>query len=263
MLFRSIEMCQYMAFAPDIFHCHDWHTSLVPLFLKSIYAWDRLFEKTRTVLTIHNIEYQGVFGADMVHDLGLGDRVHMLYQDDLAEGRVNFLKLGVVYADLLTTVSPNYAKEVLEPEYGMGLQEVLKRRGDALVGILNGVDYAEWSPESDTFIPHNYDAKRIANKYKNKYQLMTELELDCGDDIPLFGMVSRLVGQKGIELVEQVMPEMLQNRRFALAVLGSGEPHYEQFFTWLQQRFPGRVNFFNGFNNRLAHLIEEIGRAHV
>jgi starch synthase len=252
----AIEMCQHMGFSPDIFHCHDWHAALVPLYLKSIYAWDRLFKKTRSVLTIHNIEYQGVFGSDIVNDLGMGDAVHMLYQDDLAEGRVNFLKLGLVYADLLTTVSPTYAKEVLEPEYGMGLQDVLKNRGDALLGILNGVDYDEWSPGSDPLIPHPYDAGRIANKYKNKQSLMTELELDCSDDMPLVGMVSRLVAQKGIELVEQVMPEMLQNRRFALVVLGSGESHFEQFFTWLQQRFPGRVSFYSEFNNRLAHLIE-------
>ena len=252
----AIEMCQHMDFAPDIFHCHDWHTALVPLYLKSIYAWDRLFEKTRTVLTIHNIGYQGVFGADMVNDMGLGDRVHMLYQDDLADGRVNFLKLGIVYADLLTTVSPTYAKEVLGAEYGMGLQDVLQRRQDSLVGILNGVDYDEWDPGNDPLIPHAYNSKRVAVKHKNKQHLMNELGLDCTDDMPLVGMVTRLVAQKGIELVEEVLPAMMQNRRFALAVLGSGEPHYEQFFAWLQQRFPGRVCFYKGFSNRLAHLIE-------
>lgn len=252
----AIEMCQHMGFSPDIFHCHDWHTALVPLYLKSIYSWDRLFEKTRTVLTIHNIGYQGVFDADMVQDMGLGDRAHMLYQDDLAEGRVNFLKLGVVYADLLTTVSPTYAKEVLAPEYGMGLQGVLQQRQDSLVGILNGVDYDEWDPESDPLIPYAYNSKRVAVKHKNKQSLMTELGLDCDDDMPVVGMVTRLVAQKGIELVEEVIPTMMQNRRFALAVLGSGEPHYEQFFTWLQQRYPGRVCFYSGFNNRLAHLIE-------
>ncbi len=125
----AIEMCQHMGFAPDIFHCHDWHTALIPMYLKTWYDWDRLFTNTRSVLTIHNIGYQGVFGADILPDMGMADRSDKLYQEDLALQRVNFLKTGVLYADVLTTVSPGYAREILTPEYGMGLQDLLPYEG--------------------------------------------------------------------------------------------------------------------------------------
>jgi len=252
----AIEMCQHMGFAPDIFHCHDWHTSLVPLYLKTRYAWDRLFHGTRSVLTIHNIGYQGVFSADHLPDLGLEHENGKLHQDDLAHGMINFLKTGVLYADLLTTVSPNYAREILGPEYGMGLQDILQHRRQSLVGILNGVDFDEWNPAADPLIPHPYDGRRVAGKKKNKLALMKELGLDCSDDMPLIGMVTRLTGQKGIDLVQQVVPEMMMNRRFAMAILGSGEARYEHFFSWLQNRYRDRVCFYRGFNNKLAHMIE-------
>ncbi len=252
----AIEMCQNMGFAPDIFHCHDWHTSLVPLYLKTRYAWDRLFEHTRSVLTIHNIGYQGIFGSGILQDIGLRGDVEKLHQDDLANGIINFLKTGLLYADLLTTVSPTYALEILGPEYGMGLQDILQERRHSLVGVLNGIDFEEWNPADDPLIPHRYDSRRVAGKKKNKLALMKELGLEHGDDMPLIGMVTRLTSQKGIDLVQQVIPEMLGHRRFALAVLGSGEQRYEHFFDWLQQKFPGRVCFYRGFSNRLAHWIE-------
>jgi len=252
----AIEMCQNMGFAPDIFHCHDWHTSLVPLYLKTRYAWDRLFENTRSVLTIHNIGYQGIFGSGILQDIGLRGDVEKLHQDDLASGIINFLKTGLLYADTLTTVSPTYALEIMGPEYGLGLQDILQERRHSLVGILNGIDFEEWNPADDPLIPHRYDSRRVAGKKKNKLALMKELGLEHGDDMPLIGMVTRLTSQKGIDLVQQVIPEMLGHRRFALAVLGSGEQRYEHFFDWLQQKFPGRVCFYRGFSNRLAHWIE-------
>jgi len=252
----AIEMCQNMGFAPDIFHCHDWHTALVPLYLKTRYAWDRLFENTRSVLTIHNIGYQGIFGSGILQDVGLHDDTGKLHQEDLGKGIINFLKTGLLYADVLTTVSPTYAREILGGDYGMGLQDVLRLRSDTLVGILNGVDYSEWNPADDPLIPHNYDSRRIAGKKKNKLALMQELGLDCNDDMPLIGMVTRLTGQKGIDLVQQLVPAMLGHRRFALAVLGSGESRYEQFFQWLQGTYRDRVCYYRGFSNKLAHQIE-------
>jgi starch synthase len=188
--------------------------------------------------------------------MGLLDVQEQLHQEDLALGRVNFLKTGILHADLLTTVSPTYAQEILSPEYGMGLQDLLLQRRDSLVGVLNGVDYTEWNPGNDMLIPYFYDSRRISGKKKNKLALMKELQLDASGDMPLIGMVSRLTYQKGIELVQKVVPELLQQRRFALAVLGSGEPRYEQFFSWLQQHHRDRVCFYLGFNNRLAHWIE-------
>ena len=252
----AIEMCQHMGFAPDIFHCNDWHTSLVPLYLKTRYSWDRLFKNTHSVMTIHNIGYQGVFGANILGDLGLQHETGKLHQEDLGNGMINFLKTGILYADILTTVSPSYAREILGTEYGMGLQDLLQERRRSLVGILNGVDFNEWNPAEDPLIPHAYDSRRIAGKKKNKLALMKELGLDCSDDMPLIGMVTRLTGQKGLDLVEQVIPQMMMQRRFALVVLGSGESHYEQFFSWLQHRYRDRVCFYRGFNNKLAHQIE-------
>ena len=252
----AIEMCQQMGFAPDIFHCHDWHTALVPLYLKTLYAWDRLFARTRSVLTIHNIAFQGVFGADILHDMGLQDHRGSLHQDDLGHDRINFMKSGILYADLVTTVSPTYAREILGPEYGMGLQDLLRQRRDSLIGILNGVDYEEWNPRSDPLIPYTYDARATSGKKKNKLALMRELGLESSTDLPLVGMVTRLTGQKGLDLVQQVLPEMIGRRRLALAVLGSGESRYEQFFHSLQQTWRDRVCFFRGFNDRLAHWIE-------
>jgi starch synthase len=252
----AIEMCQHMGFAPDIFHCHDWHTALIPLYLATLYSWDTLFARTRTVLTIHNIGYQGVFNASILHDMNLQDYREKLHQDDLALGRINFLKTGVLYARLLTTVSPTYAREILGPDYGMGLQDLLQQRRDSLVGILNVIDFREWNPRKDDLIPFAYDARSISGKKNNKLALMEELELDSSNDTPLIGMVTRLTYQKGIELVQKVIPALLQKRRFALVVLGSGEPRYEQFFAWLQQHHRDRVCFYRGYSNRLAHWIE-------
>jgi starch synthase len=252
----AIEMCQHMGFAPDIFHCHDWHTALVPLYLQTHYAWDKLFENTRSVLTIHNIGYQGIFNASVLQDMDLQDHADSLHQEDLALGRINFLKTGVLYADSLTTVSPTYAREILSPDYGMGLQDLLNQRKGSLIGILNGVDIEEWNPEHDPLIPYSYSSRRISGKKKNKLALMQELGLASESDIPLIGMVTRLTYQKGIELIQKVMPTLLQHRRFALAVLGSGEARYEQFFSWLHQQNRNRVCFYRGFNNQLAHQIE-------
>ncbi|MDX1556062.1 MAG: glycogen synthase, partial [Xanthomonadales bacterium] len=252
----AIEMCQHMGFAPDIFHCHDWHTAMAPLYLRTMYSWDKLFANTKTVLTIHNIGYQGVFNADTLPDTGLEEVARLFYQEDLALGRISFLKTGVLYADLLTTVSPTYAKEILAPEYGMGLEELLHHRQDSTVGILNGVDHGEWDPETDTLIPHNYSVRKLAGKKKNKRSLMWELDLDYSTDMPLVGMVTRLTYQKGIELVQKVVPGLLQERTFAMAILGNGEPRYEQFFTWLQNNFRDRVCYYRGFSNKLAHWIE-------
>lgn len=252
----AIEMCQRMNFAPHIFHCHDWHTALIPLFLRTIYSWDKLFANTKSVLTIHNIGYQGVFGASILADLDIGWSQQDLHQDDLAAGRINFLKTGLLYADLLTTVSPTYAREIQGDEYGMGLDPILRARSDALIGILNGVDYAEWDPETDPLIPRNYSRRSMGGKTVCKQVLMEDLGLAGGAEQPLIGVVSRLVGQKGIDLMERVLPGLLAEREFSLAVLGSGEPRFEQFFQRLHRTLPNRVSFFRGYNNKLAHCIE-------
>ncbi len=252
----ALEMCQRMAFAPDIVHCHDWHAALVPLYLKSIYAWDRLFAQTRSVLTLHNIGYQGEFPAHAIGDLGLEPAAHDFPPDDLAHGRINFLKTGIVHADALTTVSPTYAQEIQGDELGMGLQHRLRERRASLTGILNGVDYTDWDPAVDPHIPYRYGPNDLRGKAQCKHALMTELGLEPAMTRPLAAMVTRLVTQKGIDLVRDAVPDLLRERDFALAALGSGEPRYEQFFDSLARSFPGRVAFRQGYDNPLAHRIE-------
>ncbi len=252
----AIEMCQRLSFSPDIFHCHDWQTSLIPLYLRSVYAWDRLFEHTRTVLTIHNIGYQGMFPSYTLPQLGLGSAEHLLHQDDLKDGVINFLKTGVMYAHLITTVSPTYAREILGDDYGMGLNYALRERMGTVAGILNGVDYEEWDPQTDPLIPANFGPDDLDGKRTCKERLMLETGLDVNLDRPLVGIVTRLVGQKGLDLVEQVVPSLLHRRDFAVNVLGSGEQRFEDFFNWLQSRFRGRVSFYEGYNNELSHWIE-------
>lgn len=252
----AIEMCQHMQFAPHIFHSHDWHTALIPLYLKSVYAWDQLFQETKSVFTIHNIGYQGMFPSKILPDLNLGDFQRLLHQDDLADGYVNFMKTAILYADLITTVSPTYAREIQTPEYGVGLDPLLRERSRTVIGILNGVDYADWNPETDTLIPRTYSSSDLRGKRHCKKVLMSDLGLTGGNEQPLIGVVTRLVGQKGIDLMQQVMPRMLSERDFSLAVLGSGEPRYEQFFSELQAANRERVCFYRGFSNKLAHWIE-------
>jgi starch synthase len=251
----ALEMCQRMGFAPDIMHCHDWHTAMIPLYLRSLYAWDRLFERTRSVLTLHNIGYQGIFSTDIFPDLNLGNYQQQLHQDDFANGRINFLKTGLLYANLLTTVSPTYAREIQGSEYGMGLDDVLRARADVLLGILNGVD-DEWNPETDPLIPKNFSARDLNGKAICKRELLKEVGLVGRDTPPLIGIVSRLVGQKGFDLVERVVPGLLAQRDFSLVILGSGEARFERFFEGLQRHKMDRVLFYKGYNDKLAHWIE-------
>jgi starch synthase len=208
------------------------------------------------MLTIHNIGYQGMFPAWTLGDLGLTGADHHLHQDDLKDGVINFLKTGIMYADLITTVSPTYAREILGEDYGMGLNGLLWERQNSLFGILNGVDYEEWNPATDELIPANYTPGDLSGKKVCKERLMLETGLEVQTGRPLIGIVSRLVGQKGFDLVENVVPSLLAERDFAIAVLGSGEQRFEDFFNWLRHRFPGRASFYQGFSNELAHWIE-------
>lgn len=252
----ALELCQRQQFAPDIVHCNDWQTALVPMYLKTTYAWDRQFANTRSVLTIHNIGYQGMFPAEVLGSLGLSGAEHNLHQDDLKAGVINFLKTGILYADLITTVSPTYAREILGDDYGMGLNGLLRERMRSVIGILNGVDYGEWDPATDALIPETFTADDRSGKVECKRQLLVEMGLEADVNRPLVGLVTRLVGQKGIDLVEQALPPILSEHDVAFVALGSGEGRYEEFFSWLAQRFPGRAAFYRGFNNKLAHWIE-------
>ena len=247
--------CQHLSFAPDILHCNDWHTAAGPLWLRTLYHWDRLFENTRSVLTIHNIGYQGVFAPIIAGDL-LPPSMHAsLHQDDLRSGQVNLLRLGLIYADLITTVSPTYAREILTPEYGSGMQDTLRGRLN-VVGILNGVDYEDWDPRHDRHLPLHYGANKLGVKAQLKAMLQERLGLEAGERRPLLGIVSRLAAQKGVDLLMEALPDRVAARDFNLVVLGSGEPRFEQFFHELQQQYPQRVHYARGFSEDLSHWIE-------
>ncbi len=251
-----IECCQRMGWAPDIVHTHDWHTALMPLYLRTLYAWDSLFAHTRTVLTLHNVGYQGVFGSGLLPDLELSGFTSYLFQDDLAAGRVNFLKTGVLYSGVLTTVSRTHALEIQTDRYGMGLQGLLRARADHLVGIVNGIDAEEWDPAADPHIPHPYSAADLSGKALDKLHLLDALGLAAEPRVPLMGVVSRLTAQKGLDLFFEVMPGLLSRRNARLVVLGNGERRYEEFFAGLQHGFPDRVIFYRGYSEPLAHLVE-------
>jgi len=253
----ALMSCARLGFAAQIFHCNDWHTAFTPLFLRTEYGREPLFAAARTVLTIHNIGYQGIFPAADVADLGLppGD-LPLLHQDDLKAGRINALRHGILYADAITTVSPTHAREICTAEYGMGLEDSLRARGGALTGILNGVDYDEWDPRHDRLLPIHYDPDHLQGKRALKRELLGHMRLEGAPAAPLAGVVSRLAMQKGFELMFEALPKVLSARPLALAVLGSGEAKYEQFFTGLTHSFPGRVAFVNGYDEVLSHWIE-------
>jgi len=250
----AIEGCQRMRFGPHVVHCNDWHTGLVPMMLKSIYAWDALFAQTRTVMSIHNVGYQGIFPAGTAYDIG-GDVRALVAPQTAAGGPMNWLREGIRLADGVTTVSPTYAREICTPEGGHGLDGELRARARGIVGILNGVDYREWNPATDRYLKHHYTPEDLAGKRATKRSLLDWLNLPQ-NDTPLMGVVSRLTVQKGFDLLFDVLPEALATRELTFVALGSGEPRYEEFFSSLQRRFPDRVVFHRGYHDELAHLIE-------
>ena len=252
----ALDACQRMGFAPDIVHCHDWHTAFAPLLLKTVYAWDQLFAKTRSVFTIHNLGYQGVFSASHTEDLGLGAGVSQLHQGDLHAGRINALLHALLHADSLTTVSPTYAREICTPEHGFGLDPFLRNRGASLVGILNGVDYAEWDPRNDPYVTDRFTPEDLSGKAAAKATLLHRMRLTPTTTAPLLGVVSRLTWQKGLDLLYECLPQLLEKRDLRVVATGSGDGALEHFFGHLQERFPQKVVFHRGHSEELAHWIE-------
>jgi starch synthase len=240
---------------PDVVHCHDWQTALVPVLLRTQYIEDRAVRSLPVVFTIHNLAYQGVFDGGAMRRIGLPDA---LFSVDALEffGKVNFLKGGLICADYLTTVSRRYAKEIQTAEYGCGLEGVIRNRGDRLVGILNGVDYTTWNPETDKLIAQNYSAENLAGKKVCKKDLLASFQLPEGDLArPVIGIVSRFVDQKGFDLIEEIADEMMKEN-LTLVVLGTGEAEYERLFRQLVEKYPKRLGVKIGYDNSLAHKIE-------
>jgi starch synthase len=240
---------------PDVIHCHDWQTSLVPVFLRTVYAQDPIMRDVPVVLTIHNIGYPGLFPRSVLERTGLPET---LFHMDALEyyGKVNFLKGGIIFSDEITTVSRKYAQEIQTPEYGFGLEGVLRHRADRLTGILNGVDYSVWSPENDQFIAQNYSAQKMDGKQACKKDLLEVFKLPAaGLTRPLIGIVSRFDDQKGFDLIAEVAGDLMAEN-LSLVVLGTGKPAYERLFQLLAQKFPGKAAVQIAYDNAVAHKIE-------
>jgi starch synthase len=242
-------------FRPDILHCHDWQASLVPVYVRSLLAGDPVFLGVKVLLTIHNLGYQGLFPASALGQMGLDSSV--FHFDGLEFfGQVNLLKGGIVYSDALTTVSRAYAREIQTPEYGLGLDGLLASRSAVLTGILNGADYSEWNPETDRHIAAHYSSRQLAGKQACKRALLAEFGLPPEAlDRPLVGMVSRLTGQKGFDLIEEA-GAALAEENLSLVVLGTGDARYEGLLSNLAGAYPKKFAVKLAYDEALAHRIE-------
>lgn len=250
----SLELCKMLDFHPDVIHAHDWHTAAIPLLLNTIYRGDQHVGKAASVLTIHNMQYQGSFPPATMEILGVGWE-HFTFLGVEKDDRVNLLKGGIYNANILNTVSEGYADEIKTPQYGWGLENVLRERASDLFGILNGVDYSEWSPESDPCIAANYSAKDMQGKVLCKSELQRLMGLPEREDVPLFGVVSRMVKQKGIDFLAAALPEILK-LDLQLVMLGEGEPWAHFYFGGEAAKHQDKMNVIVGYDNALAHKIE-------
>lgn len=251
----GLQLAQDLRFKPDIVHVHDWQTALASAYLK-IWHWnDPLLGGAASVLTIHNIAYQGKYPASHYDYLGLqwGNFTPDKFED---YGAINFLKGGIVYADMVNTVSPTYANETRTPALGYGLAPYLNDKGDNYVGILNGVDYTQWNPAVDNLIPARYTPDDLAGKRICKAELQRRFLLDVNPRVPIVGVVSRLVSQKGLDLLAGAIERIVENMVVQFVILGSGDKGLEAFYGDLPRRYPGRIGSFIGYNNQLAHWIE-------
>ncbi|MFL5356897.1 glycogen synthase GlgA [Archangium sp.] len=250
----ALQAAQRLGFTPDIIHVNDWQTGLTPVSLRRGFQGTAL-ARARCVLTIHNLAYQGQFGKHVMEDLGLPWELFTSEHGLEFWDGVNFLKGAIQFSDALTTVSPTYAREIQEPGGGASLDGLLRRRSGALTGILNGIDVHEWSPETDTYLPARYSEQDLTGKAACRRELLKRFGLREDTAAPVFGIVSRLAWQKGVDLLLEVMPQALHSDIRFVAV-GSGEGHYEDGLRALQHHFPQQVGTFIGFDQGLSHLVE-------
>jgi len=252
----ALEVSRHL-FRADIFHCHDWQAALLPLYRKFFFPDDPAFAGTKTLFTIHNLGYQGYFPQRQLAEIGLDDRFWNAGALEF-HGGGNLLKAGLIWADYLSTVSPNYAREIQTAEFGCGMEGILRARSGQLAGILNGVDYDDWSPETDRFLAAPYSARNLAGKLACKRDLLEYFGFPLDDRHlrrPIIGVVSRFAEQKGLDLVGQIIAPIL-DEELTLIVLGSGDPKLEDMFNHLNWARPDKFRCWIGHNNPLAHRIE-------
>ena len=249
----ALETLNKVGFYPDILHAHDWQAALSVVYLNCLFRGRPGYENIRTVFTIHNIEYQGQYHFGILGDvfsLGYEEYDRMDY-----DGCINLMKAAIVSADRVTTVSPRYAEEICTPEYGKGLDPVLRDNRGKLSGILNGIDYVYYNPGQDKALPVRYNWRSIGKKADNKEALQASLGLPVRRDVPLLAVISRLATHKGLDLISAAVPGILQNRDVQFVVLGKGEPGYEHFFRELEHRFPDRARAMITYDRELSKRI--------
>ncbi len=248
-----LEIIPHIDFKPDIIHCNDWQSALVPLYYSAFYCWREGYTGIKTVFTIHNIQYQGIYGKEILGDVfGLGEEQASLIEFG---GNINLMKGGIECANRVTTVSRTYAQEILDPWFSHGLHPILQERSYKLSGILNGIDTDLYNPETDPSLPFNYSASDFSNKAKCKAALQESFGLPVRDDVPVMAIISRLVSHKGFDLVKRIMWDQLAAADMQLIVLGSGDWEYENFFSELAGAFPDKVGLRLGFIPDLARKI--------
>jgi starch synthase len=247
--------CRHRGFFPDIIHHHEWQTGLISVYLKSVYQNDPLFSHTAAVFTIHNIAYQGMFKKEKFWLTGLPPEMYNPEGIEFWE-RINFMKAGIVYADMINTVSKRYSEEIQTPEYGYGLEGILRKRRESLYGILNGVDYKDWDPSHDPLLIAQYDLKDISGKKDCKMDLLKEFHLPSSmENAPLLGMISRLTDQKGFDLLVEILEELVA-LNIGFVLLGTGEKKYHDLFTRVAHKYPQNAGIRIAYDDRLAHKIE-------
>lgn len=248
----GLAVARYL-FTPNIIHSHDWQAALAPVYLHEHFQSDPTFNGIKTLFTIHNLGYQGIFAPQALSEIGLSPR---LFNPEQLEffGKLNLLKGGIAFGDAVSTVSKGYAEEIQTPEYGFGLDGFLRRRAP-IYGIVNGVDYAEWSPEHDPYIARKYSVDNLSGKRDCKKALLAEFGFSADLDRPVIGIVSRLASQKGFDLIAPIASELME-LNMSLVVLGSGEAEYEAMFRSLAVAHPDKVGLRQGFDNPLGHRIE-------
>lgn len=250
-----LEILEVLHWKPDIIHCNDWQTGLIPAYIKTFHKNNPLISDIKTIFTIHNLAYQGNFPKTSFKKSGLPDDV--LTEDKaLHGGKFSFLKAGLVYADKISTVSEKYAEEIrTDKTYSCGMEKVLEKRKRDLSGILNGIDYSIWNPNFDKHIPYRYTYQEIPLKYENKRELLQKYKFNYSEDIPLIGMITRLVDQKGFDLVAESFDQLMK-LDLQMIILGAGEDKYQNFLTKMKKKYPDKLIVHIGYDENLAHLIE-------
>ncbi len=249
------ELISKLGWIPDIIHCNDWQCGLIPAYLRNLYKDNEQFTKFKTVFTIHNLAYQGMFPKSSFHKTGLPEELNSEKGIEIY-GKINFMKSGLLYADVINTVSETYANEIrTDDELGAGLKNVLSKRKNDLFGIINGIDTNVWNPEKDKLLPKKFSSKNLAGKLENKEELARKFGFEFKENVPIISVISRLLDAKGMDLISEIFPELMK-LDIQMILLGTGERKYHNFFEKMSAKYRGKFACYLGFNDELAHLIE-------